>query len=302
VLVVDAFDKWRAASWKNFGQRWVGAAIGALIAAAAIALRYLSKDSLWRSVSEALFIAGVLTLTVDSFVKWRLVKDASKDIFHHIVGFDLPGPIKDRLKQIIHTTTLYRKDMEMICTFSRINGGIQLDFEIKFEVVNPTRSSLPFRQYLAYEKSEKPKLESIALYQDTSYGEGPANFGPRENEEFLLEYEGKEVKIKPEKSGERYIFTSRHSLKYPGDSGFHVHTFSLSTIGFAFKLRSHPPDLMVTATAHPIEIDIETYPTKPANYASTELWYFEKLFMAFGDDVRIRWEPRADSKVEPNPA
>src|SRR5881396_3864670 len=100
-------------------------AIG-LMAIGFVGLRWC-PDSFGLKLSEALLIAGVLTLTVDPFLKRRLFREASKDIFHHLLGFNLPEPIRERLKHIVNSSDLYRKDMTMTCTFYETADGIKID-------------------------------------------------------------------------------------------------------------------------------------------------------------------------------
>jgi hypothetical protein len=64
-------------------------------------------------LSEALFIAGVLTTIVDPFLKRRILREASKDIFYHLLGFDLPIELRDTLSDFLVENRFYRKDMEI---------------------------------------------------------------------------------------------------------------------------------------------------------------------------------------------
>ena len=46
------------------------------------------EENRWHGLLEAIFIAAFLTVTVDPFVKKRLLKEASQDIFHHLIGVE----------------------------------------------------------------------------------------------------------------------------------------------------------------------------------------------------------------------
>lgn len=122
-----------------------------------------------------MLIAGVLAITVDPFIKHRLLHEASKDIFHHLVGFSLPGEIQERIKSIVLSPKLYRRDMDLICTFTRVSEGVRIDWEYKFELVNPSRDKAPFRQRFEFEKLESPTLKSISCSTKSGeYGRDPA--------------------------------------------------------------------------------------------------------------------------------
>jgi hypothetical protein len=109
---------------------------------------YRCPATLGQKFSKALIIAGILTITVDPFVKRRLLREASKDIFHHLIGFSLPIEMRDRIKSIVLNTNLYRKDMELTCTFTRVPDGVRIDFKYKFELINPSSETVPFRQWI----------------------------------------------------------------------------------------------------------------------------------------------------------
>jgi hypothetical protein len=52
----------------------------------------------------ALFIAGILAATVDPFIKRQARREATLDIFHHMLGYSLPRVIRERLQQIVKET------------------------------------------------------------------------------------------------------------------------------------------------------------------------------------------------------
>jgi hypothetical protein len=251
--------------WKWFHM----ASVAGLILGGAVLLIY----DFWKSLGEALLIAGILAIVVDPYLKRRIQKEAGLDIFHHLLGFALPLEIKERLKQIVIGTKLYRQDMTMVCTFSATSTGMKIEFETRFEVVNPTPEIVPFRQRLQFEKSEVPTLLSISLTGDPQYGKD-AKLSPLRGEEAVLAYEGRAIKIKPKEANERAWFSSGYSCEYPM-SGFHVQNFGYPTIGFTLKVRSKPKNLRVTAT--------------PADKQTESEWVYPGLFMT-GDHIQIRWE------------
>jgi hypothetical protein len=93
---------------------WIIAILLVLVGAA---LLWWSPEVTFRhGLGEAVLIAGVLSLVVDPFLKRDLQREASLDIFHHMLGFDQQPEIKDRLKDLICKTVLYRRDFDLVFT------------------------------------------------------------------------------------------------------------------------------------------------------------------------------------------
>jgi hypothetical protein len=173
---------------------WLGAIVGIfLIALGVWGIWKAPEHSFRHQMAEATFIAGVLTVTVDPFLKRRLLKEASKDIFQHMLGFGLPLEIQNRLKDIAFKTNLYRKDMESTCTFEQHANEVRIEFEYRFEIVNPSNHKTPFHQRLEFEKDEKAVLHSVSCStQSGRYGQG-AVLTPRKEDEVMI-WEGSERK------------------------------------------------------------------------------------------------------------
>ncbi len=250
---------------------WMGPTLGILLLLPAV-VYLLLKSEFPAGILEALFIAGVLTLTVDPFLKERLHKGATKDMFHHLLGFDLPLPIKNRIKDIVLGTKIYRKDMHMAVSFVRSGSGIRMECSVRFEVVNPTRDSLKFRHSLAFEKPEKPRLLCVALTTDSNHGKGATLEDG--DEPGVLEWH-RDATIKPENSGKRYFFSASYTVEYP-DHWFHVQNFGHPTIGASLEVNSKPADLEITAT--------------PGSTQTLTTWTYQRLFMP-EEHIQIRWRP-----------
>jgi len=55
------------------------------------------------SVAHALVIAGILALTVDGYLKARLLKEVMQDTAKYLIGYELPAEIQDRIHEIMGT-------------------------------------------------------------------------------------------------------------------------------------------------------------------------------------------------------
>lgn len=73
---------------------------------------YLS-DLVRGGLSEALMIAAVLGLTVDRIAKDKLLGDVSSDIWHQLMGRDLPPEVKDFIKHALLETKLVCTRLEL---------------------------------------------------------------------------------------------------------------------------------------------------------------------------------------------
>lgn len=233
-----------------------------------------SASTALHSLFEAIAIAGVLTLAVDPFLKRRLAKEASLDIFHHLLGFGLPPEIQERLKEIVLNTKVYRKDMEITCAFgTRENGRVGIQFEYKFFVVNPSHRRAEFHQVLKFFKQENPKIISVQCSGGkASYGKSLA-LKEMEGDD-PIGWEGPLVWIPPERDGKNIWFRAEYSIER-GMDDFHFQFFTQPTIGVTLRIKNKPANM--------------DFRTSPATKEMPNEWYFDQVFMP-GDKISMWWE------------
>src|ERR1039458_3682496 len=65
---------------------------------------------------EFLLLAGGLTITVDPYLKRKLQREAAEDIFHHLLGFDLPLEIRETLRDFLLHNRHYRENANIDVT------------------------------------------------------------------------------------------------------------------------------------------------------------------------------------------
>jgi hypothetical protein len=118
----------------------------------------------------ALIIAGILATTVDPFIKRQARREATLDIFHHMLGYSLPPVIRERLQKIVKETRLYRENTTEHIAMSEESGLVKFDVEMEFEVANPTPHTLDFEPLLQFEKGEHAELKSVIYFGDVGYG------------------------------------------------------------------------------------------------------------------------------------
>ena len=218
----------------------------------------------------ALIIAGILTATVDPFVKRRARREATRDIFHHMLGFSLPEIIRQRLQDTVEKTKLYRKNTAQHIVISEEGDSVVFDIEMEFEVINPTPHALCFPALLQFERSEQPVLKSLTCFEEPDCGKN-AKLSPTQDG-LGFECRGKDVVVP---SGGNRRFKYEYSVRYPTALGFFYPNFQYPTIGLGLTIKA-PSNFKVKAT--------------PAEYEVSGEWrYPKKLFMP-GEHVGIVWE------------
>src|SRR5713226_2006741 len=120
-------------------------------------------NALAHSFGEALIIAGTLTACVDPFLKNSFARELGRNTFHHLLGYDLPEQIRDRLKNIALGTKTYRKDFSIGCRFEpQPEQRMKLCFEASFEIINPSNDHEKYKPHIAFERGMNGKMEEIA--------------------------------------------------------------------------------------------------------------------------------------------
>jgi hypothetical protein len=196
----------------------------------------------------ALTVAGILAATVDPFVKRMARREATRDIFHHMLGFKLPEIIRNRLQETVEKTKLYRENAIQHMVMSEEGDSIVFDVETSFEVVNPTQHTLSFEPLIQFEKGEQAELKSIICFGDAKYGKD-AKLSLTDGGLGAVEYRGKGVQIG---SGDRCRFKYEYAVKYPTSLGFWYPNFAMPTIGLSLTIKS-PKNFRVLATSSDLE-------------------------------------------------
>ena len=262
----------RQSFWK-WWDKYNAFIISPLLIAVGLLVGTLSEVAVVQELRVALVIAGVLAVTVDPLIKGKAHRQAARDVFHHMLGFNLPLPIRNRLLDIVTKTTLYRENTVMRVALSESGNLLVFDVEMEFEVVNPTLYTAPFQPRFEFETGEHPTLRSVTCFRDPDYGKG-ATLEHKKSEPSVIGYWGREIDLA---SDERRRFKVEYTMEYPLVLGFYIQHFQYPTIGLALTVK-HPASLVVTAT--------------PAQSQSDGEWRYTALFMP-GDYMQIKWERRA---------
>lgn len=261
---------WRNNFWK-WWKKWSGPIIGVILIILGSLIVVYWRQDVARDFGIAILIAGVLTVTVDPYIKGKTQRDTASDIFQYMLGFKLPLKIQERLKDIVEKTEWYRTNTTIHCVLSELDESVVFDIEQEFTIVNATHHTLSFAPTMEFERTEYPVLRRVICFEQPKYGTGAKlEIDPREPK--ALAYQGEPITV--ESGGHRRI-KYEYKIQRPFTSGFWAIHFKYPTIGFSLTIKS-PETLEVTAS-------------KAEQECSGEWRYVEKLFMP-GDHTEIRWD------------
>jgi hypothetical protein len=118
---------------------------------------------------------------VDPFLKGRLLREASRSIYVHMIGFDHEPELKNRLEQTIFQTKLYRRDCRMDCTISAGKPGwVDLVLETVFEIINQSLEDQPYCPGWAFAEGDEPRnIEFTTVVGNSLYWRPRHSIGPR---------------------------------------------------------------------------------------------------------------------------
>jgi hypothetical protein len=225
------------------------------------------------SIGEAAVIAALLMLLVDPFLKARLLKEAARDIFEYLLGFDQQPQLKERLKRLVFDTKLFRRNFNARYKLLPQVDFIQIEMEFDFELVNPTEEAIEFQYKMDFEQAENPRLDSLTLISSERSYEWRPTLQSKEDEPSVLQGFADPVKIQPASKGISYRFDGKCAMSYPL-SFYYAQHFGYPTIGVTVTIE------------HPQTLEIDPAPT-PSHEGN--VWRYERLFMP-GDHISIRWK------------
>jgi hypothetical protein len=232
----------------------------------------------WHSLGEAFLIAGLLVLFVDPMLKRRLLREASRGIFHYLLGYDQQPEIKERLRRLVFDTKLFRKNFHVHCVLTPESAKMRLDMDVSFEIFNPTELVQTYIHATQFEKVERAKSHVMALVSEVlKYSKKNLDANPKEDDIEVLEVKAGPVEIQPSAKGVTYRFANKFSLVYPLEFFYAIHV-GTPTLGMRIEVVP-PPGFKVTASH--------------TTTSTTNIWVYDRLFMP-GEHVDVRWEQSSE--------
>src|SRR5882757_4428101 len=224
---------WRNVFWK-FWKKWSGIVVGVFLIIIGSWFLLFVQASIVRDFGTAVLISGILTVTVDPYIKGKTQRETAVDIFHHMLGFKLPEQIQERLKHIVETTEWYRTDTAIHCVVSESGENVFFAIEQEFGIVNATQHTLCFEPIMEFERTEHPQLGRVVCFNEPDYGKEAA-LNPDPNEPKALAYHGKPLRIE---AGGNRRFKYEYRVQYPMASGVFSLHFKYPTIGLSLTVKS----------------------------------------------------------------
>jgi hypothetical protein len=228
------------------------------------------------ALSEALMIAGILAVVVDSQVKRELLKEVSRGLFEHMIGFDHKPAIKERIKDIAFNTAVYREDYTVEVTIIPIDlHETRLDMSIRTTVINESPVNQNYRHHMTFNEYEHGVVTQMSITSNGDPSVNSSDWKVEQNEEekrrrattFAL---NKNVQLKPQVKYDCFI---AYSVTVPRDHFFNLN-MAYPTLGIMLRIDK------------PNECDV--YPDPPT--AQTGItWIYDKLYMQ-GEHVTINWK------------
>jgi len=248
----------------------------ALIAIGASVIHW-NHYQLVKDLGDALVVAGILALVVDPYLKHRLVKEASRGIFIHLLGFEHHPQVKDKLKKLVFETKLLRKRFDLRCKIIPLDvDGYELRVETDAEITNPTHTPEPFIPNLGFEMAERPVIDEYSFTPSSGKGWTINNPAMKELPDDLGVQAPtlKKCVIEPEEKGITYRFCGAYRLRLK--CGLTQIYMGLPTLEMTIRVEA-PPDYEVFANN--------------SDNQNENFWQYNTIRMQ-GDHVILRWRQK----------
>jgi hypothetical protein len=231
------------------------------------------------AMGDALMIASVLGLTVDYFLKERVLREVSADVSKYLIGYRLPVEVQDRIRFLLQTQWI-RRNFHIRCRLTEINADrINLEITVSHDIQNITSETLPYQHFIEYERHDPQRVLEMRCDSNdprARYRIADADVQAREkaDDPGVMQVLGRKVKIPPvhESVGRTYTFISRYVVDYPSHYSDAIN-FSFPTIHVVLEVEC-PNNYSITAG--------------DADVSGHNRWEYRRLFL-HGENVSFRW-------------
>jgi hypothetical protein len=254
---------------------WLYLVAGAVLLGSLAGLYFYPERGPWHGVIEAICIASALTLTVDPFVKERLAHEVNKSIFYHVIGFDLPPAMQDRLRTYLRALEYYRESLEITAEALRMEDEeVVIEITLAGKVVALTRCRYaPSLEFEAPEQGEVKELWARRTGETKNLVEWKAGGTTAVSDPLTVLYAATEATLKRGETLDSYFrFTLRQRKQ-----DYWVQTFGTTTLRTTVTLKPLP-GMKMYASHKELRGDHH--------------YEYDRVFV-MGEDVRIRWQVEA---------
>jgi hypothetical protein len=226
---------------------------------------------------EALLIAGFLSMTVDQYVKKKMLQEVSYDVAKYLIGYELPAEAQDRIKELMGSRIIRENyEVHYLATKVATPDKLRLEVTISYYVKNITNHDEAYQQHLALEKHDSPVIIELSCQSSdvkAAYSQkGKDVFAVHEG---VVEAYGPTIKIRSAKKGFTYRISDMHSVIQPEEYSDLI-SFLAPTINVKVTA-NFPPGFTFVAPRE----DVSDQP-------AADTWEYNRLFMPT-EHIRMRW-------------
>lgn len=252
-----------------------------------------------KSTGHAFIIASILSLTIDLFMKKRLVREVLQNVDKVLIGYDLPSELQDKIKDI-RETRIIRKDWHFHYRIIPIEGQldkIKVETQISGQLENLSSQPQTYQQYLYFEGHTNPVILELRCdsgdeharyyFNEQKLQEEPLRSKViQQKESGLIEVYGEQLILQSHKLSFRYHIGSKYCETFPDQ-------FSSN-----FVILGSAINILITAE-YPEDFVFEG----PTSTEHVNRWEYKRAFLN-GESLTIRWyrKPVTNLKEPTSPA
>jgi hypothetical protein len=233
------------------------------------------REGFIHSLGEFLMLAGLLTLSVDPFLKRRLQTETAEDIFHHLLGINLPLAIRNTLKDFLLHSKYYREDVEITATVNLLSDESRVEVILTMTAVVIALKRLEYCQHVSFEESENGSILEASvtslLNQSKSYTERDFQMKTNSVDSEVQEWSGHPIKLDRDEHLNTFV---KYRIERPSRD-FYPFFFGSAVIKPRLRLYGCK-NLAVSASA--------------ADQINGNEYVYDRVFVE-GDHFQIRWKP-----------
>jgi hypothetical protein len=227
------------------------------------------------SLGEFLLLAGGLTITVDPYIKRKLQREAAEDIFHHLLGLDLPIEIRETLRDFLLRNRHYRRSAIIEVTVNPLANGTEVEVIVTMRAEVVAVAETVYEQHISFEEAERGTILEASVtstsHPEKSYTIANPQLDPVADEPMVYGWTGVKIKLKKDECLSSFV---KFRMQKPTHD-FWMLNFGIATIHPTVRINGNT-GLMVTASK--------------ADQVNGNECIYRKVFVS-GDHIQIRWKP-----------
>lgn len=218
-------------------------------------------------------------MTVDGWVKKRLVNEVTRDVSKFLVGYRLPRELQDRIRTLMQTAWV-RREFEVRIRLREIeHDQVELDCTVSNRVQNITSEKLEYTDSLVFGRFDNFSVTEMRCVDQTGadvYRVEDGRINAQQEDGGQRRHSGRKVKVAPVEETEGDMkFSVRYRVTRPASSTETI-TLNQPTIGASIELTDCPDGF---------ELHLLPTPDQSAH----RRWTYNRLFWP-GEQITIQWE------------